>query len=328
MKVAVVVPNWNGEPLLARCLDSLSRQTMPVDVIVADNGSTDASVQIAAERGAQVLELGRNTGFTGAVNAGIAAALEQGADYVLLLNNDATAEPTWVEALVSAAERDPLAAVVAGKLVQPGPERLLDSAGSGYSTWGFPFPRGRNEVDSGQYDGPVAEEIATVTAGATLYRAAALRDISVFDDDFFAYYEDDDICFRARLRGWRVLYEPRAVVEHEIAATSSRLGDLRSFHMVKNFFLLFHKNMPGRLWWRHLPSFVIGWLWFSAITARDGDRRAVLRAWWWTVKHLPATRAKRRSIQQRRSATDAEIGRLLLHAPPPTSRLGRRLARR
>ena len=160
MKVAVVIPNWNGIDLIEECLGALAKQTQEHQLIVVDNGSVDGSNKVVREKfpDAMLIEFPDNAGFSGGVNRGIRPALEAGADYVALLNNDAVADPHWLEHLVKTMESDAKVGAVAAKIVTQDGKRI-DSTGDFYSTWGFPFPRGRGEEDRGQYDGPEWREI-------------------------------------------------------------------------------------------------------------------------------------------------------------------------
>jgi GT2 family glycosyltransferase len=317
MDVAVVVPNWNGAELLRPCLDSLRIQRgSSATVIVVDNGSTDGSAEIITAEYPEVVLLRQptNLGFAGGVNVGIRHALENGARYVALFNNDAVAEPPWLARLVEAADRHPEAGIVTGKLLSGDGERI-DSTGDFYSWWGYPFPRGRGEPNDGRYGEP--EEIFGASGGATLYRAEMLRAIGLFDEEFFAYYEDVDISFRAQLAGWRVRYEPTAIALHHQGATSSRISGFHRFHSVKNFFFLYVKNMPQPLFARHLPRFLAGFAMLCAGTIRMGLPGALARALGRIVVSLPHLVQQRRRVQALRTVPPQRIEELLYRDMPP-----------
>jgi len=289
--LAIVVPNWNGCHLLDDCL------------ILVDNGSVDGSAELVRSGYPDVhlLELDRNHGFAGAVNLGITLAMRNGAGFVALLNNDAWAREDWLEELLSVMRDHPEVGIATSKVLQPD-GRHFDSAGNLYSVWGHPFPRGRDEQDEGQY-----EERALVfgaSGGASLYRAEMLTDIGLFDEDFFAYYEDDDLSFRAQLAGWKVMYEPRSLAHHRIAATSSKHPTLRRYHVTKNAFYLFHKNMPARLYARYLPRFAVGFLALLASVAKRRDFRALVPAVWRIAVTVGPLMAKRRAIQRAKVVSD------------------------
>ncbi|HSH58376.1 MAG TPA: glycosyltransferase family 2 protein [Acidimicrobiales bacterium] len=318
-RVAVVVPNWNGRHLLEECLDSLGAQSVPARVIVVDNGSVDGSASLVRSGypGTRLVELDHNHGFTGAVNRGIEVALAEGADFVALLNNDARADEHWLERLLAAMEDHTEVGIVTSKVLMTD-GRHFDSAGNHYSVWGHPFPRGRDELDVGQYD-----ERAFVfggSGGASLYRVAMMAEIGLFDDDFFAYYEDDDVSFRAQLAGWKVMYEPASLAHHRVAATSSKHPTLRHYHVTKNAFFLFHKNMPTRLYFRYLPRFTVGFLSLLAGVAKRRDFAALVPSLWRIAVTLGPLIKKRRSIQDKRVVSDAYVSSILYHGVPPTHR--------
>jgi GT2 family glycosyltransferase len=340
--ITVVVPSWNGIDLIRDCLLSLKRQTLNLAVIVVDNGSVDGSNHVVRDEfpEVQLLEFPNNAGFAGGVNRGIRPALEQGAEYIALFNNDAVADEHWLEELVAVAEANEHLGIVAAKILTMD-GRKIDSTGDCYSIWGFPFPRGRGEVDSGQYDSEEMSGIFAASGGASLYRAQMLQEIGLFDERFFAYFEDVDMSFRARLAGWDIEYAPRARVRHRIGGTSSRIDDYGTdlvaaaspsdrqvgpnafarYHTVKNFTYLYTKNMPGYLYWKYLPRFFasVGMMLVSDVVR--GMLAPNLKANMMALVHLPAVLVDRWQIQSRRNVAPAEIDRLLSHELPPLQRV-------
>ena len=326
----MVIPSWNGKHLLGPCLDSLRRQTFKdFDVLVVENGSTDGSVDFLRSNYAEVdvLQLERNQGFAGGVNAGIRAAQTP---YVALLNNDANADPGWLEALVARLDGHPQAGGCTSKILMVNAEGTaseIDSTGDFYTTWGLPFPRGRGEIDRHQY--AQAEEVFGGSGGATLYRASLFEAIGLFDEAFFAYFEDVDLAFRARLAGYAHYYEPAAVVHHELGATSAGLGSFRRYHGIKNICYVYVKNMPGRLFWRYLPRFVLSQLLLLASSIRQRLFVVHLKALGRVVITLPSVLAARRGVQRGRAIGVTEIDGWLVKGLPPLQRHSiRRLLRR
>lgn len=318
MDVAVVVPSWNGATLLPACLDSLlAQQDPPPAIVVVDNGSTDGSPEIVERDypGVVLLRQKTNLGFAGGVNVGIHHALAYDARYVALFNNDAVAQPGWLDALVEELDNHPETGLVTSRLVS-GDGTTIDSTGDFYSWWGYPFPRGRGEPNEPQRYAE-AEEVFAASGGATLYRTEMLRQIGLFDEAFFAYYEDVDLSFRAQLAGWRVRYTPRAVAWHHQGSTSSRISGFHRFHSVKNFAFLYMKNMPGRLWLKHLPRFVAGFAMLCAGTLRMGLPGALARALWRITVSIPRLVKDRRRVQALRTVPVERIEALLYRDMPP-----------
>jgi GT2 family glycosyltransferase len=237
LAVDVVIPTWNGERLLAACLDALRRQTLaPGRVIVVDNGSTDGSRAVVEAAGAEWLALGENRGFPAAVNAGIAAS---DAPLVALLNNDAEPEPGWLEALVAAAEADPSISLFASRMRFAG-SGLLNAAGDAFDVRGRGgYNRGLGESDGARFDEP--RLVFGACAGAAMYRRTLFADIGLFDERFFLSWEDVDLDLRAALAGHRCLYVPGAVVHHRQGASS---GPDRVALERRNKAWLAHKGLP------------------------------------------------------------------------------------
>ncbi len=320
-EVAVVVPNWNGARFLADCLTSLVSQTAPARLIVVDGASTDGSRELVSERFPDVivLALERNAGFAGAVNRGIEVALSDGAEFVALLNNDAVAAADWLERLLATALAHPDAGTVTSKLMLD--DRVhIDSTGDFYSSWGWAYPRGRDEPDHGQYDEPQFREVFCGSGGASLYRVEMLKDVGLFDEDYFAYLEDQDIGFRAQLMGWKARYEPAAVAYHRLMGTSSTISNFGRYHAVRNCIYLYVKNLPHPLCWKYLPKFLAG---LSLMAANDVRRRrfwSIADAYRDALCHLPQLLAKRRLVQASRRVPVSYIDSILVHPLPPTQR--------
>lgn len=316
MKVCAVIPSWNAADLIGACLRSLEAQSHPVDIIVVDNGSVDNTAEIVEKDFPKVrlIKLPENTGFDGGVNAGIRPAMAEGYDAIVLVNNDVVLEKRWLERLVDVLKSHQNTGIVSAKQLHMD-KKHFDSTGDFYSIWGMPFPRGRNQTDNGQYDKP--EEIFSAPAAATLYRTAMFEEIGIFDEKFFAYFEDVDISFRARLAGWKVRYEPKAEVYHHVNATSSKLGSFSRYHSVKNFFMLYIKNMPGWLFWKYLPLFVMQAVRLCASSVIKGGGWAYFRGLFRAVLYAPQVLADRYRIQRKRKVSVNTIDALLYRGRPP-----------
>lgn len=314
--VAVVIPNWNGKDFIGVCLRSLEEQSVPAQIIVVDNGSSDGSVEYITKQFPKItlVSLPKNTGFTGGVNTGIKRAMADGSKYVALFNSDAQAAKTWLEELFDAAEKHPKAGIITGKFLRSD-KKHIDSTGDLLSTHALPFPRGRNERDSGQYD--KGEYIFGATGGASLYRTKMLREIGLFDEDFFAYYEDADISFRAQSAGWKVYYQPKAIAFHKVGGTSSKLGSFARYHSVKNIQLLYLRNMPGLLFWKYLPFFILQLARMLVGTLRDNVIGAYIHGIWSATVLLPRSLLVRHRHKKLRKRSTAEIDSLLYHGRPP-----------
>ena len=315
-KIYVVIPNWNGKDLLDACLSSLQTQTHKHTVVIVDNGSTDGSASYIKKNypEIQLIVRDKNYGFTGGVNPGIEAAIEKGAEFVALLNNDAVVEKDWLEKLAKTMSENPKAGIVTSKILRMD-KKHLDSTGDFYSIWGLPFPRGRNEVDSGKYDDQL--EVFGASGGASLYRTALFDEIGLFDQDFFAYFEDVDLSFRAQLAGWKVRYQPQAIAYHHLNATASKLGNFARYHSAKNFLLVYAKNMPLKLYLKYLPLYCLQFLRMLITSMLRGHLWTFLRGSSAAIKLHPKTLKKRRQIQGSRKVSISYTDGILYHHRPP-----------
>ncbi len=242
IKTTVIIPNYNGLQFLKPCLDSLAAQTArEFKILVVDNGSTDGSVEWLKVHGVSALFLPENTGFSCAVNAGIRAAETQ---YVILLNNDTTVESGYIEALERAIGRSAKIFSVSSKMLQMRDPSVMDDAGDMYSVLGWAYQRGVGRPAK-NYDKP--RRIFSACAGAAIYRRDVFEKIGLFDERHFAYLEDIDVGFRAKLAGYENVYCPDAVVYHVGSGTSgSKYNPFKVRLSARNSVYLNYKNM--RAW--------------------------------------------------------------------------------
>jgi GT2 family glycosyltransferase len=322
--VAVVVPNWDGKDSLKPCLDSLLAQTQPHRLIVVENGSTDGSLEYLQQNYPQVeLVVNKtNRGFAGGVNDGIRRAMERGYEFVALFNNDAVAELDWLERLVEFLEVNREYGIATCRFVAED-KKHLDSTGECYTDWGLSFPRGRGEAICDTYD--EHPDVFGASGGASLYRVSMLQEIGLFDEDFFAYYEDVDISWRAQLAAWRVRYVPAAVAYHQIGATSSKIKGFTTYQTLKNLPLAWFKNVPGRFFWR------VGWRHALAQTLFLG--RALSRGQGWPALKgackgmalIGQKISERRHIQKTKKVSDEYLWAIMTHDLPPNATALRKL---
>ena len=256
-EVTVVIPNYNGMKYLPECMASLcqGQENAPeYEVLIIDNGSADGSVEYLdsewcrkkeapAEEGGKpqvrLIALPENTGFCHAVNLGIREARSP---YVILLNNDTRVEAGFVKGLYDAIRKDEKIFSVSAKMLMWDKPELLDDAGDRYCVLGWAYSRGKGRpaVD---YDKNVS--IFSACGGAAIYRRQVFEEIGYFDEAHFAYLEDLDISYRAKLAGYVNWYEPRARVLHVGSGTSgSRYNHFKVIHAAGNNVYLLYKNMP------------------------------------------------------------------------------------
>jgi GT2 family glycosyltransferase len=239
MHLVAVVVSWNGRDDTLDALDSLRG----IETVVVDNGSVDGSADAIAERfpDVELVRAGVNLGFAGGNNAGIRRALDHGADWVLLVNNDATVEPGIVEALAAAAALRPDAGVLACKVLFADSDRLW-YAGAGFNPY---LGRSRHER-FGKPDEPGAlrDTVRATGAGMAVSRAA-IDAAGLLDEEFFLYAEDLEWCLRIQAAGFAVLYVPEARVRHRVTAASGGAGSpTASYYEARNVLAVVERYRP------------------------------------------------------------------------------------
>ena len=260
-KATVIIPNINGKGWLKDSIESVYAQTeQDFQLIVVDNGSTDESLAQARSYCSRpnftLIENGTNTGFSHAVNQGIARA---DSEYVVLFNNDAFAEPQWLAELIRTADTDPKIFAVQSLMIRHFDRELADDAGD-YVTWmGFACKTGDGRRAS-RYT--KQKRIFSACGGAALYRKSILDEIGTFDENFFAYYEDVDLSWRANNRGWRNVYCPAARCRHICGATTGavRYNPFKSIQSGRNSILLPYKNQPLLMLVLNFVPMLLGYL--------------------------------------------------------------------
>lgn len=273
--VSVIIPNYNGECFLKECLEALKRQTFDdMEVILVDNASTDDSVRLAKElyQEIRVIELDDNTGFAYAVNRGIEAAK---GEYVLLLNNDTIVFPNFVKNQYKMIKGKPDVFSCSALMIQNQNHELVDDAGDELAVLGWGFAPDRDKPVSGC---GVPHEVFSSCAGAAIYRKAVFDEIGLFDESFFAYLEDMDVGYRARLAGYRNLYNPYAKVYHLGSASSgSRHNAFKVELSARNSMYMMKKNMPVWQYILNLPFIVAGIAIKTVYFAKKGIAGAYIR---------------------------------------------------
>jgi GT2 family glycosyltransferase len=311
-------------------LQSLTKQNLnqPFEVVVVDNGSDDDSPEMVLKDYAEntrfrteLIRNSENRGFCAANNQGFLAS---DSEFVALLNNDAEAEPAWLEKLTSAFHGRPDVGMAASKILVHEDPRRIDKAGHLIYPDGQNRGRGSGELDQGQYDR--VEEVLWPDGCAAMYRRAMLDEIGGFDEDFFAYADDAELGLRARIAGWKCQYIPGAVVRHHRGATLGVRSSRRLELIERNRVLLAVKLFPwSLLWWNPLYyALRLGAGVWAAITGQGevgkypGVRGkisaalAMLRGDWQALWLIPRMLAKRGEMARIRKLSPREVRKLIL----------------
>lgn len=321
--VFVVIPNYNGADMLAPSIESVLKQSHSnLKLIIVDNGSRDKSKTVIEkyvkkDSRVQAIYREKNYGYTGGVNPGIELSLQEHADYVAPFNNDAVAHKDWLKHLVLFLDNHDEYGIAACNLLHDD-GKTYDSTGDQYSIWGLPYPRDRDKPVRKHDTGG---DIFGASGGASMYRVDMLHEVGMFDQDFFAYYEDIDLSFRAQLAGWKVRYVPSSKVFHKQSVTSNAMpSGFTTYQYMKNLPLVIVKDIPTHMLWRIYPRFCLAYaMSFLNALVRSGNGWPALKGAGKSMLLTPKKLRERRQIQKSRVAGDNYIWSLFLHDLPPNA---------
>jgi len=290
------------------------------EVILVDNGSIDGSVEFVRKQfpAVIIIENETNLGFAEGTNIGIRAS---NGDYIATLNNDTKVDSMWLNKLIGIAESNEDIGFCAPKVLFFYEPETIDSAGILISFDGSGMNRGFKEQDRGQYN--VDCEVFGACAGAALYKKTMLDEIGLFDEDFFAYYEDLDISWRARLAGWKCIYVHSSVVYHVHSATGIAYSPFKSFHVQRNRFFVIIKNFPIKIAILAILFTPVRYLLLlNSVRLKKGPAAnfkknnstikmvlIVMKAWIDVLLYSPKMIGKRKNIQKIRNVSKKEIKR-------------------
>ena len=316
--VSIIIVNWNGLHHLKKCLPSLYKSRFKnFEVILVDNGSVDKSLSYISKYYPKVRVIlnSENVGFAPANNQGLAKA--QG-EYILLLNNDTVLTTDFLRPLVNALDSDPSLGAVQSKILSMDNPKLLDSVGSFFTSTGILYHYGYHQVDRKKY----AKSIYTYSAkgACMMIRRKVIDIVGLFDDRFFAYFEESDLSHRIWLAGYMIKYIPESVIYHKIGGTSNSMqNSFIQFHSFKNRINSYIKNLDTQSLVLFLPFHL---LLCEAIAVafifknRFDLFKAINRSLLWNIVHLSETLKLRKNVQDMmRKKSDSEIFRFIKRDP-------------
>lgn len=320
-KVSIVILNWNGKKHLKKCLLSIKKVSyMSLETIVVDNGSSDGSAEMVKKEFPQIelVQNKKNLGFSGGNNIGIKKSTGR---HVFILNNDTEVSKDFLDPLVSAMEKDATLGCVQPKLLYGTDHMLLNAVGSYFTSTGFLYHYGyRKKTNLKQYNVPLT--IYSARGAAMLLRRSALNKVGLFDDDFFIFFEETDLCHRLWLAGYKVLYVPNSIIYHyEAVDTSKQMKDYtRNYLSFRNRICSFMKNLEGI---NIMKIFTVLFLIYALLLIFYMIRlkfylvKAIIMGVIWNIKNLSKTMKKRRAIQESiRSINDKELFANIKRNPP------------
>lgn len=319
--ISVIIVNWNGEKFIEECLDGLKKQSFKnFSIIIADNGSDDGSLELIQNNYSEVktIALHENLGFAAANNIALKTIHTE---YVALLNNDAVPHRLWLKSLVEGLDAHPEAGFAGSKMLYYDNPGIIDRAGDVFTTSGTALLRGRGKPSDTYNE---KEYVFGACAGAALYRTEMLRNIGLFDEDFFLLYEDVDLSFRAQLQGYKCIYVPEAIVYHMSSQSIGYDSPISVYYSHRNLEWVYIQNMPGSLIIKtifpHIIYNIASFIYFTAI----GRGKEFIKAKWDALKGIKRSFQKRHLIQRNKKMNDKYIWSLF-EKESFLSRLKRRL---
>jgi GT2 family glycosyltransferase len=308
--ISIVVLNFNGKKWIHNCLVSLQKQTYTnYEVIFVDNGSTDGSIEYAKKfsLNLKVVLAGKNLGIAGGNNLGYKNSKGK---YILLLNNDIRLDSDYLVKFVLAIKKLPQADIIQSKLVIMDDPSILDSCGSFWTNSSFLYHYGNGKKENLDIYN-TSFPVFTVKSASVLIKKSVIDRIGLYDDEYFAYYEETDFCHRAWLAGYQCWYWPNTKIYHALGGTSlSFNNDFIQFHNFKNKLLSFLTNFEVVNLLYIIPEFIIlniligfGWL----AQGKYKHMLSLYKAIWWNLKNIKRTLLKRNLVQKLRKRSDSEI---------------------
>lgn len=250
--IHIILLNYNGYKDTIDCIKSLQSIDYPnYKIVIVDNNSTDESEEniinfINKMDNTHFIQTGKNLGFSGGNNVGIKYALENNADYICLLNNDTTVEPDFLTILTNQMEQDKSIGIAAGKIMYYSKPDVIWSAGGFIDErkcLGYHY--GINQKDSEEFNN--TKKVSFLTGCLQLIRADVLKNIGLYDEEYFLYMEDVDFCYRARLNGYKLEYIPESKIYHKVSAsTGGEQSPMVLYYMTRNV-MLFNKKYEETL---------------------------------------------------------------------------------
>lgn len=325
LDASIIVLNWNGKKFLKNCLDSITKLTHPsFEVIVVDNNSRDGSSEFVKKNYAKftLIENKENYGFAKGNNIGFKKSKGK---YVLFLNNDTIVTPNFLQPLVEDFENNPKIGCVQPQIRLMENKSLLDQMGSYISFVGFLYHYGYRKKYSEKIYGK-QRNIFSAKGACIMFPRKLLGKIGLFDEDFFIFFEETDLCFRVWLSGHKVVYEPKSLIYHLVGgdtkASDKYKYERRIYLIFRNTNCSYLKNFGTRNLITVYPIFLsvqICIFLLFLIQFRFNLLRAIVKAYWWNIVNFKNTLTKRRHVQNYiRKVSDKDLNKFIKLTPRPS----------
>ncbi|MDO8659799.1 MAG: glycosyltransferase family 2 protein [Candidatus Parcubacteria bacterium] len=321
-KVSIVILNWNGKKFLKNCLDSLTQLTYSqIEIIVVDNNSSDGSQEFVKKNYKKVILIGNkeNYGFAKGNNIGFKAST---GDYILILNNDTIVTSNFLSPLIRDFENDPKIVCLQPQIRLSKNRQLLDGVGAFLTFTGFLYHFGylKNRMQP-KYNKRM--KIFSAKGACMLLRRKAIEKVGLFDEDFFIFFEETDLCFRLWLAGYSVVYEPESVIYHlgggDTTSSNSYQDEKRLYMSIRNMFCCYLKNFGIYNLLTVMPVFIFTQIvlcFYYLITLRLNLVKVIIKAYYWNISNLPSTIKKRNNVQKNiRKVSDYGLNKYIFHNP-------------
>ncbi len=318
--VSIIIVNWNGKKWLEMCLSSIKKQTYTkLEVIIVDNNSSDDSIEFIKKNypDYKVIANKKNDGFAKGNNLGIT---ESKGEYIILLNNDIYVEPGYVEKFINAFKEIPNLGIAQSKIIWMKDKKLLDGCGSFWTNTTFLYHYGfRKEGTLKQYN--QSFPVFSVKGASMIVKKTVFEKIGLFDDDFWSYYEETDLCHRAWIAGFECWYYPKATIYHSSGESSALFDNSYiQYHNFKNKLLSYIKNFEAATLAIVIPTYLLTTFilaLFYVLTIKFSIVAAILKAYVWNLVHFNESIQKRSKVKEIRKVSDKLLHKRFTLNPKP-----------
>lgn len=302
-KILIIIVGWNGEKFLTKCIKSLLKQTYKkFDILYIDNNSKDKSINTVSKFRVKIIRNKENLGFATANNQGFRHAIKNNFDAAVLLNQDTEVDKKWLEELIKTAYSRENIGITSSKVL------LLDNrinvAGICYNYLGYAWAKGLYEKDKRQFD--KEEEIASGTGCSMLIKKEVLNNIDWLDESYFVYCEDTDLCWRARLKGYKIYFSPKSIVYHHYMSNTKNKNAMY-YYAERNRLTTIFKNYSKRTLILLSPMLALIELLSIGFSIYKRWFFKKIYSYIYNLKNLRLNTIKRIKVQTDRTVSDKEI---------------------